>query len=161
MTAGDVPITIGQPDQGFEGYRFVGYNLYDTLTLWDLSKADVVADIRPGLATSWEVDPQDAKRWIVELRQGVKWHDGCDFKAEDVIWNLDRIANEKAPQFHPKQFAMIRNRTSNIEKIEAINDYKIAMITTQPDALLPYQLSYWFMVSRCKLEALHYDYEAY
>jgi peptide/nickel transport system substrate-binding protein len=27
MTAGDVPITIGQPDQGFEGYRFVGYNL--------------------------------------------------------------------------------------------------------------------------------------
>jgi peptide/nickel transport system substrate-binding protein len=71
MTAGDIPITIGQPDQGFEGYRFVGYNLYDTLTLWDLSKADVVADIRPGLATSWEVDPQDTKRWIVELRQGV------------------------------------------------------------------------------------------
>jgi hypothetical protein len=28
MTAGDVPITIGQPDQGFEGYRFIGYNLY-------------------------------------------------------------------------------------------------------------------------------------
>jgi hypothetical protein len=26
MTAGDVLITIGQPDQGFEGYRFVGYN---------------------------------------------------------------------------------------------------------------------------------------
>ena len=25
MTAGDVPIVIGQPDQGFEGYRFVGY----------------------------------------------------------------------------------------------------------------------------------------
>jgi len=38
MTAGDLPITTGNPDQGFEGYRFVGYNLYDSLILWDLSK---------------------------------------------------------------------------------------------------------------------------
>ena len=40
MTAGDIPVTTGNPDQGFEGYRFVGYNLYDALVLWDLSKAD-------------------------------------------------------------------------------------------------------------------------
>ena len=39
MTAGDLPTTTGNPDQGFEGYRFVGYNLYDSLVLWDLSKA--------------------------------------------------------------------------------------------------------------------------
>ena len=31
MTAGDIPVTTGNPDQGFEGYRFVGYNLYDAL----------------------------------------------------------------------------------------------------------------------------------
>ena len=36
MTAGDIPVTTGNPDQGFEGYRFVGYNLYDSLLLWDL-----------------------------------------------------------------------------------------------------------------------------
>jgi peptide/nickel transport system substrate-binding protein len=64
MTAGDVPITIGQPDQGFEGYRFVGYGLYDALILWDLSRADVVADLRPGLATSWAVDPANPYRWL-------------------------------------------------------------------------------------------------
>src|SRR4030095_4808796 len=68
MTAGDVPITIGQPDQGFEGYRFVGYNLYDSLILWELSRADVVADLRPGLATSWTVDPANPQRWIIALR---------------------------------------------------------------------------------------------
>ena len=33
MTAGDIPVTTGNPDQGFEGYRFVGYNLYDALLL--------------------------------------------------------------------------------------------------------------------------------
>ena len=36
MTAGDIPATSGNPDQGFEGFRFVGYNLYDGLALWDL-----------------------------------------------------------------------------------------------------------------------------
>ena len=38
MTAGDIPATTGNPDQGFEGFRFVGYNLYDGLALWDLSQ---------------------------------------------------------------------------------------------------------------------------
>src|SRR6266511_2628293 len=71
MTAGDVPITIGQPDQGFEGYRFVGYSLYDALILRDLSRADVVADLRPGLATAWAVDSANPHRWILELRPGV------------------------------------------------------------------------------------------
>ena len=31
MTAGDIPDWTGQPDQGFEGYRLVGFNLYDGL----------------------------------------------------------------------------------------------------------------------------------
>ena len=35
MTAADIPINIGQPDQGFEGFRFMGYMLYDTLVAWD------------------------------------------------------------------------------------------------------------------------------
>ncbi|HEV3184257.1 MAG TPA: ABC transporter substrate-binding protein, partial [Xanthobacteraceae bacterium] len=63
MTAGDIPVTTGNPDQGFEGYRFVGYNLYDGLLLWDLSKYDKPSEVRPGLATSYEVDPNDHKRW--------------------------------------------------------------------------------------------------
>ena len=59
MTAGDLPTTNGNPDQGFEGYRFVGYNLYDSLALWDLSRSDKAADIKPGLATEWHIDEAD------------------------------------------------------------------------------------------------------
>ena len=58
MTAGDIPVTTGNPDQGFEGYRFVGYNLYDALLLWDLSKSDKPSEIKPGLATSLGDRPQ-------------------------------------------------------------------------------------------------------
>ena len=88
MTAGDIPVTTGNPDQGFEGYRFVGYNLYDALLLWDLSKSDKPSEPKPGLATSYEIDPNDHMRWIVHLRQGVTWHDGCKFTADDVVWNF-------------------------------------------------------------------------
>src|SRR5216684_1427560 len=93
MTAGDIPLTTGNPDQGFEGYRFVGFNLYDGLLLWDLSRSDAPSDIKPGLATSWEVDPANHRRWIFKLRQGVKWHDGCPFTADDVLWNFGRVTN--------------------------------------------------------------------
>ena len=40
MTAADIPRTLGQPDQGFEGNRFTGLTMYDGLTMWDLSSAD-------------------------------------------------------------------------------------------------------------------------
>jgi len=50
MTAGDIPDWTGQPDQGFEGYRFVGWSLYDALINWDLSRSDREAPLTPGLA---------------------------------------------------------------------------------------------------------------
>jgi peptide/nickel transport system substrate-binding protein len=64
MTAGDIPITTGIPDQGSEGVRFVGYSLYDALVLFDLSNADKPASIRPGLATSWKMPPR-RMAWVV------------------------------------------------------------------------------------------------
>src|ERR671923_2989945 len=55
MTAADIPYTAGQPDQGGEGFRFIGYQLYDALINWDLSQGDRLPDLVPGLAESWEV----------------------------------------------------------------------------------------------------------
>src|SRR5438552_16237861 len=79
MTAGDIPDWTGQPDQGFEGFRFVGWSLYDSFINWDLSRSDVEAPLRPGLATKWTIDPANNKRWIFELRKAVKFHDGCEW----------------------------------------------------------------------------------
>ena len=58
MTAADIPRTLGQPDQGFEGNRFTGLTMYDALTMWDLSSADKASVVIPGLATEWKVDEQ-------------------------------------------------------------------------------------------------------
>ena len=48
MTAADIPRTLGQPDQGFEGNRFTGLTMYDALTGWDLSSADKPSVVIPG-----------------------------------------------------------------------------------------------------------------
>ena len=36
MTLSDIPLTTGQPDAGGEGYRYMGYTLYDSLINWKL-----------------------------------------------------------------------------------------------------------------------------
>src|SRR3954451_6319309 len=163
MTAGDLPATTGNPDQGFEGYRFVGYNLYDSLVLWDLSgkHADKAADIKPGLAAEWHVDEGNPKRWIFTLRKGVKWHDGCDFTADDVIWNWGYSADEKAPQFNPAQFAQTRPYLVNTANVSKIDDYTVAYETKVPDALFPYEISYVLLVSPCRAKEVNNDWQAY
>ena len=160
MTAGDIPVTGGNPDQGFEGFRFVALNLYDSLINWDLSSADHPAEIKPGLATEWHVDPNDKTRWLFTLRDGVKWHDGCPFTADDVVWNFGRF-DEHAPQWNPQQFALSRAYLPNFVKAETVDDHTVAITTKVPSSLFPYEMSFVVMTSRCRAEALKYDWAAY
>ena len=50
----------------------------------------------PCLAVSWELAP-DKSSYIFQLRKGVKFHDGTDFNAQAVKWNLDRVRASKRP----------------------------------------------------------------
>ena len=99
MTANDVPLTWGQPDNGFEGYRTPGLMIYDSLINFDLTSADKASGLIPGLAESWEVNKADPTKWTFKLRRGVKFHDGSDFNADAVVFNMDRLFNDKAPQY--------------------------------------------------------------
>ena len=161
MTAGDIPVTTGNPDQGFEGYRFVGYNLYDALLLWDLSKSDKPSEIKPGLATSYEIDPANNKRWIVHLRQNVKFHDGCKFDADAVVWNFKVRSDQNDPSFSTQQFTLTRSWLTNVKAVTKIDDNTVAFDNNFVESLFPYTLAYIMMVSPCQVKALNNDWGQY
>jgi peptide/nickel transport system substrate-binding protein len=144
MTAADIPFTGGQPDQGFEGFRFIGYQLYDALIRWDLSQGDQLPNLVPGLAESWEVSKEDNTKWIFHLRRGVKFHDGTDFNADAVLWNWDKIRTKDAPQYDPRQEAFSRFATTEVQSWRKLDDYTVELTTTRPTGFLLFQLTYIF-----------------
>ncbi|WP_420104056.1 ABC transporter substrate-binding protein [Bosea sp. (in: a-proteobacteria)] len=162
MTASDIPLTTGQTDNGGEGQRFMGYTVYDALINWDLSSATKPSDLAPGLALSWGLDPADAgkTKWLFKLRPGVKFHDGSEFTAESVVWNLDKLLKTDAPQFDPRQSAQGKSRIPAVASYRAIDPLTLEIVTKSPDATLPYQLAWILMSSPANWEKLGKSWEA-
>ena len=146
MTASDIPLTTGQPDQGGEGLRFMGYTVYDALINWDLSATDHTAGLVPGLATEWTVDEADKTKWIFKIREGVTFHDGAPLTANDIVWNFDKLLVDTAPQYDSRQSAQGKSRIPAVKSYRAIDDHTLEIITKSPDATLPYQIA-WIMIS--------------
>jgi peptide/nickel transport system substrate-binding protein len=142
MTASDVPTTTGAPDNGYEGMRFLGFPVFEGLVLWDLSRADKLANIRPGLAEKWEQDENDKSKWIFHLRRGVKFHDGSDFTADAAIWNIDRYFKKEAPQFDPPGAAVAQARNPFVAGYRKIDDFTIEISNPRPLSYFPYMLPY-------------------
>jgi ABC-type transport system substrate-binding protein len=152
MTAADVPTTTGMPNNGFEGMRFLGYPIFEGLVLWDLTATDKLAPLRPGLAETWEQDPQDSKTWIFHLRHGVKFHDGTDFNADAVVWNLDRFFDNKSPQYEAASAGISRARVPLLQSYKKIDDDTVAITTTRPASYLPNMAVYLLFTSPASYE---------
>ena len=157
MTASDIPTTTGMPNNGFEGMRFLGYPVFEGLVLWDLTRNDKMATLRPGLAESWEQDREDTRTWIFHLRHGVKFHDGTDFNADAVIWNLDRYFNNSSPQYEPPSSAMSRARVPLMGSYKKIDDFTVSITTTRPASYLPYMSVYLLFTSPASFEKAGHD----
>ncbi len=147
MTAADIPRTLGQPDQGFEGNRFTGITIYDSLTEWDLSSETEPSVVIPGLATSWEVNPDDTTKWIFNLRDDVTFHDGSPFNAEAVVWNVQKVLDEDAPHFDASQVGVTASRMPTLRSAQVIDEFTVELTTSEPDSFLPINLTNLFMAS--------------
>ena len=105
-----------------------------------LVHVDANARLAPGLAVSWRaIDPIT---WEFKLRKGVKFHDGSDFTAEDVVFSLERAATLAAS---PGPFASF---VKPITAKEIIDPWTIRFKTAAPYAMLPYDLDSIFIVSK-------------
>ena len=153
MTAADLPSTHGIPNNGFEGYRFLGYPPYDWLVNWDIRRnKDKPANIEPGLATAWHGDEANPLRWAFTLRSGVTFHDGSEFNADAVIWNLRRIYDDKSPQYDAPAAPIVRAAVSMVDSFEKADNNTIVLTTKYPFSFLPWLLTRVLMVSPTQWE---------
>jgi ABC-type transport system substrate-binding protein len=147
MTAADIPRTLGQPDQGFEGNRFTGIPMYDALTHWDLSKSDGPSVLIPGLATSWAVGANDKTKWTFKLRPGVKFHDGSALNADAIVWNVRKVLDKDAVHFDASQVGVTASRMPTLRSARKIDDLTVELTTSEPDAFVPINLTNLFIAS--------------
>ncbi|BBY15286.1 ABC transporter substrate-binding protein [Mycolicibacterium litorale] len=102
-----VAAIAGEPDQ-LDPHKTSAYfsfevleNVFDTLV-----EPDANLEMRPALAESWEVSP-DQRVWTFHLRRGVTFHDGSPFTADDVVYSYRRIIDEEL---------------TNVDKFAAVTD---------------------------------------
>ena len=86
------------------------------------------AKLMPDLDTSWK--PIDDTHWEVNLRTGVKFHDGSDFTAEDVVFSIKRVPN--VPN-NPSTYA---SGIRSIVETRVVNPHKIIFTTDKPNPIL-------------------------
>jgi len=147
MTAAAVPATTGMPTEGLEGLRFAGFPIFEPLAMYDLRKTDNPPGLIPWLATEWSVDPADQKKWIFKLRDGVKFQDGTDFDADAVGWNLERLFNEKSPQFDQAGSPQATTSVFLMDKWEKIDDHTVAIWSKEVASYFPEMLTAVLFVS--------------
>ncbi|MBL4908153.1 MAG: ABC transporter substrate-binding protein [Sneathiella sp.] len=100
---------------------------------------DEKQNLGPLLAESWK--PTGEKTWEFKLRKGVKFHDGSDFTARDVIYSACRIPN--VPN-SPSNFVSF---TKAISGFETPDDHTLIVHTSVPTPLLPNYFSNWGVLS--------------
>ena len=82
----------------------------------------------PWLAESWDIE-DDGTTYIFNLRQGVKWHDGTEMTAEDVVFSFNYF------QEHPPvSIGSIMSDKGFLMNLEALSPYQVKIITAEPDA---------------------------
>ncbi len=143
----ELPTADGQPTQGGTGFRWMGWTIYDSLVYWDVTQDKTVPVEIPYLAEEYFVRPEDKSKWVFKLRKGVKFHDGSDFNADAVIWNLEKLFKKDAPQYDPKQISATACCMMDIKGWTKIDDYTVEMDTGTPDANTLYRLPWLRMAS--------------
>lgn len=87
--------------------------------------------VHPELAETWETN-ETATEWTFHLRHGVKFHDGRDFTAKDVVYSYRRLINPDDPSEALSSLSFL-----NPEGIVAVDDYTVKFITKKPVSELP------------------------
>jgi len=111
---------------GFQG------NIYEGLVR---RGADLA--IQPSLAERWEI--LEPTRWRFHLRQGVTFHNGNPFTADDVVFSAERVRMEGSD---------LPTRLSGVIDVVKIDDYTVDIVTEVPNPILISQWDTWYIMDQ-------------
>jgi peptide/nickel transport system substrate-binding protein len=117
----------------------LGYlgNIYEGLAAYSAN-----LELIPALAESWETTSPTT--WVFKLRQGVKFHNGNTFNADDVIFSWQRTLSEGSDQ---------KGRGGLIKSMVKIDDYTIESETPGPTPTLMRELVWLYIMDKEWAEA--------
>ncbi|MEM8811600.1 MAG: ABC transporter substrate-binding protein [Pseudomonadota bacterium] len=125
------------------------YTLNETFTLGTLgnvyeglTRRGPGLDIQPALAERWEI--VEPTRWRFYLRQGVKFHNGNDFTADDVVFSADRVRSDSSD---------LKTRIAADVKVEKVDDHTVDFVLSGPNPILHYEWDTWYIMDKEWLEA--------
>ncbi|MRG72673.1 ABC transporter substrate-binding protein [Alphaproteobacteria bacterium HT1-32] len=115
---------------------FLG-NIYEGLV-----RRDPDLKIIPALAESWEIP--EPTRWRFHLRKGVKFQNGNDFTADDVVFSADRVRADGSD---------LKTRVGKDVKVVKVDDHTVDFITPAPNPILHSEWSTWYIIDKEWAEA--------
>jgi peptide/nickel transport system substrate-binding protein len=110
------------------------HHIYETLVDRETDGALI-----PRLSTEWTLKEGDNTTWVFKLREGVKFHDGADFTAEDVVFSLDRARSQKSN---------MRQLHADVESVTAVDDLTVEIKMKGPSPLYPNNLTNTFIMDK-------------
>ena len=121
--------------------------VFNNLVVYDQHVAqNSMRSIVPELATSWSSN-EEGTELTFPLRQGVKWHDGKPFTAQDVKCTWDLLSGKASEKLriNPR-----KSWYSNVEEVTTNGDYEVAFRLKRPQpALLTLLASGWAPIYPC------------
>ncbi|UIJ72599.1 ABC transporter substrate-binding protein [Aurantimonas sp. HBX-1] len=117
----------------------ITYSVFDTLIRRDFLSGEGGggAKLVPSLATSWErIDDTTLE---LKLREGVTFHNGAAFNADDVVFTFspERLIGEASPLPQGRAYFGV------LDRVEKLDDYTVRFVTKAPDPLLEQRLASW------------------
>ncbi len=91
-------------------------------------------EVLPALAESWEIS-EDGKTYTFHLHEGVKFHDGTDLTAEDVVFSLDRARADDSTNAQKALFAAI-------DGVEAVDATTVKVTLKNPQGSFLYNMGW-------------------
>jgi peptide/nickel transport system substrate-binding protein len=121
--------------------------VFNNLAVYDQHVAqNSLRSVVPDLATSWSWN-EEGTELTFPLRQGVKWHDGKPFTAQDVRCTWDLLSGKASEKLriNPR-----KSWYSNVEEVTTNGDYEVTFHLKRPQpALLALLASGWSPIYPC------------